>query len=140
MTWRAASSDREHVDVLEECCVGGLNLLDVVAGYDRLVVIDSIRTGQGSPGGWYRFTGRSLRETMNLNNVHDANFATALQLGRSLGVHVPSDDEIHILAVEVDDNLTFSETMTPVLEEAYPELLEEIGAELRTILATPGPA
>jgi hydrogenase maturation protease len=109
-------------------------LLDVVAGYDRLVVIDSIKTGGGTPGTWYRFSGTSLRETMNLSNVHDANFATSLQLGRSMGAHVPADDQIHILAVEIDDNLTFSETMTPQLEAAYPELLEEIGAEVRALL------
>jgi len=122
------------LDVIEECSVGGLNLIDVVAGYDRLIVIDSIKTRGGRPGGWYRFTAAALQNTMNLSNVHDANFATALELGRRMGTPLPDDGEVHVFAVEVDDNLTFSETMTPALEAAYPELLEEIGSEVGAIL------
>ena len=55
---------------------------------------------------------------MNLSNVHDTNFATALQLGRADGHALPRDDDIHVFAVEIADNLTFSETLTPELEAA----------------------
>lgn len=120
----------ETVDVLEECSVGGLNLLDVVAGYRRLVVLDSIKTSGGVCASWYRFTARSLRETMNLSSVHDMNFATVLELGRRMGMTIPHDDDIHIFAVEVDDNITFSEQMTPALEAAFPGLVRQIGAEV----------
>lgn len=125
---------RPDVDVVEECSVGGLNLLDLVEGYERLIVIDSVKTRDGNPGTWYRFTAVSLRETMNLRNVHDTNFATALELGRRTGAVVPDDGDVHVFAVEIDDNLTFSEVMTPALEDAYPELLEEIGFEVKAVL------
>jgi hydrogenase maturation protease len=118
---------------LEECSLGGLNILDLVAGYDRLVVLDSIRAG-GPLGGWYRFDGRTLRETMNLTNVHDTNFATALELGRRLGLKVPAEEEIHVFAVEVQDNLTFSERMTDALESAFPACADEIFREVATLL------
>jgi len=129
---------RDGVDVIEECCVGGLNLLDLVAGYDRLVVLDSIKTRDGRPGTWYRFDGRSLRETMNLANVHDTNLATALELGRQMGHHVPDDDENHIFAVEIADNMNFSEELSPQLREAYPGLAEEILAEVEDLLSGRG--
>ena len=125
---------RPGLDVIEECSVGGLNLVDVVAGYDRLIVIDSIKTRDGKPGAWYRLSAGSLRETMNLSSVHDTNFATALEFGRRMGTPVPDDDDIHIFAVEVDDNMTFCETMTPALETGYAELLEEIGSEVKAML------
>jgi hydrogenase maturation protease len=125
---------RDGVDVIEECCVGGLNLLDLVTGYDRLVVLDSIKTRDGRPGTWYRFDGRSLRETMNLANVHDANFATALELGRQMGHHVPEEAENHIFAVEIADNLGFSEELSPELQAAYPGLTAEICAEVAALL------
>ena len=48
----AACSD--HVTV-SDCTVGGLNLLDVIAGFDRLIVLDSIKTAGGKPGSWYYF-------------------------------------------------------------------------------------
>lgn len=120
--------------IQEECSLGGLNLLDLVPGFDRLIVLDSIRTGVGSPGSWYAFTAESLGETLHLDSIHDLNFATAMELGRRLGHKIPPDREIHVLAVEIDDDRTFSETMTPALEQAYPVLVEEIWAELRRLL------
>ena len=130
----ARIGERPGVDFVEECCVGGLNLLDQVAGYERLVVIDSIKTIGDEPGTWYRFDASSLRETMNLRNVHDTNFATALELGRKMGMVVPDDAENHIFAVEIAVNDTFSEELSPALREAYPELAEEIIAEIRALL------
>jgi len=126
--------ERPGLDIVEECCVGGLNLLDLVTGYERLVVIDSIKTADGVPGTWYRFDASSLRETMNLTNVHDTNFATALEFGRHLGMVVPADTENHIFAVEIEDNINFSEQMTPALEAAYVHLAKEIFAEIEELL------
>jgi hydrogenase maturation protease len=122
------------LDVVAECSVGGLELLPVIRGYARLIVFDSIKTRGGIPGGWYRFTASDLQPTMNLTNVHDTNFATALELGRRVGVPVPAPEAIHIFAVEIVDNLTFDERMTPILEQTYPEYANAIFAEVRAIL------
>lgn len=121
----------------EQCTVGGLNLLDLVAGFDQLIVLDSIKTKDGRAGDWYRFDGSALRETMNLSNVHDANFATAMELGRRMGMRVPDETDIHIFAVEVMENLTFCERLSPELEEALPELVEEMRGEILALLDTP---
>lgn len=125
---------RPGVDMVDKCCVGGLNLVEVMTGYDRVIVLDSIMTDGGVPGTWFSFDARALRETLNLRNVHDVNFATALELGRTMGTELPADDQIHVFAVEVADTATFSETMTDVLEEALPELAAEIGAEVEALL------
>ncbi len=130
---RVRMGDVQDLTYVEECSQGGLNILELVAGYDRLVVLDSIKAG-GEPGSWYRFDGRALRETMNLTNVHDTNLATALELGRRLGFRVPCEEEIHVFAVEVEDNLTFAERMTDSLEGAFPGYAAEIGAEVAALL------
>ena len=114
------------VDFIEDCSVGGLNLLDLVIGYDQLVVFDSIRTPGETPGTWHAMTGATFRETMNLGCVHDANFTTALELGRQMGAHLPTPEDVHIFAVEISDNTTFSESMTPELEAAYAGFAPEI--------------
>ena len=114
------------IDFVEDCSVGGLNLLDLVMGYERLIVFDSIRTPDAQPGSWHSMTGATFRETMNLTNVHDANFTTALELGRRMGARVPSPEDVHIFAVEILDNTTFSETMTPELEAAYTGFSSEV--------------
>ncbi len=125
-----------ELDVMEECCVGGLNLLDIVAGYDRLVVLDAIQTAGGVPGDWYHFTSSRLRGTLHLTNIHDANFATALELGRCLGMPLPSSRNIHIFAVEAKETRTFSEQMTPELEREYPRYAPAIFDEILRMLGT----
>ena len=123
------------LEVEPECTVGGLNLLDLAEGFDRLIVVDSIKTRGGRPGDWYSFDGTSLRDTMNLSNVHDANFATAMELGRRLGMHLPGDRDIHIFAAEVSENLTFGERLSPQLEDALPEVCREMLVEIESLLA-----
>ena len=130
----AGTARAAELDVVRECSVGGLELIHVLAGYERVIIIDSIRTVGGKPGDWYRFTAASLRETMNLSNVHDANFATALELGRRMGARIPPDEQIHLLAVEVEENATFGETLSESLAAAYPGVLEEIATEVRSML------
>jgi hydrogenase maturation protease len=124
---------RPDLDWEGECALGGLGVLDLVEGRDRVVLLDSIKAG-GAPGDWYRFDGRALRETMNLAGVHDANLATAMELGRRLGLRVPADQAIHVFAVEVEDNLTFGERMSDVLEARFPEVAAEICGEVKALL------
>jgi len=122
------------MEVLEECSLGGLNLLEVLTGYDRVMVLDSIRTTGGIPGQWYHFTAQALRETLHLTNIHDANFATALELGRSLGMPLPVSSNIHIFAVEAKETWTFSERMTPELETSYRDYAPAILGEILRLL------
>ena len=57
-----------------------------------------------------------------------------------MGMHLPDSDDIHVFAVEVADNLTFSEDLTPDLQDAFPELVDEIFAEVHELLdATSAP-
>ena len=125
------------LEIIEECTAAGVDLLQVIEDYDRLLLVDSIITSDGVPGRWFRFTAERLRETIHLTSMHDANFATVLSLGRQLGMRLPPDREIHIFAVEVLDNRTFSEKMTDRLEKAYPIYSEEIFCELRILLQSP---
>jgi hydrogenase maturation protease len=36
--------DIPGLDMVEDCSVGGFNLLEIIEGYGRLIVLDSIRT------------------------------------------------------------------------------------------------
>jgi len=122
------------LDVIEECSAGGLNLLDVLSGYERVIILDSMRTAGGTPGEWRHFTASALLPSLHLTNIHDANFATALQLGYSMGIPLPRLADIHIYAVEAKENLLFSEQMTPELEHKYPAYSYAIFREIRRLL------
>jgi hydrogenase maturation protease len=129
-----------NLEIVEECSVGGLNLLDVLRGYGRVVVLDSLQTVGGVAGAWHYFDAGALRETAHLTSLHDANFATALELGRRLGVPLPESKDVHIFAVEVEDNVTFSERMSAALERGFPAYSKAITRRVRTLLGCPAGA
>ncbi len=126
---------RPGLCVEPDCGVGGLELLALLAGHERVIVLDALQTADPRPGCWHAFSAEALRETLHLDNVHDANFATALELGRRLGLPLPTNEAIHIFGVEVADACTFSEQMTPALEAGYPAYAEAIFGEVCRLLA-----
>jgi hydrogenase maturation protease len=114
---------QEEVHV-EESSFGNIDLLDFISGYDRLIIVDSIKTEGGKPGDLYRLNLGDLDSTLHLSCPHDINLATALELGKRLGMEIPG--EIRIYGIEVEDNQTFCETCSPPVEEAIPLIIEEI--------------
>ena len=103
--------------------VGGLELMETISGYSRIFMIDAIRTAGGKPGTVYFFSPDDFRETMHISNLHDINFFTALEVGNKLNYPLPS--EIMIIAVEIAEDLEFSEELSPVLRKRYPDILSK---------------
>ena len=108
--------------------VTGLDFLELLAGYDRAIIIDSIKTRDGEPGQIYRLRPEVFNTTQHASTPHDVNFATALELGRKLGLNLPR--QIVIFAIEVKDVNTYSESFTPQVEAAVPACVEMIIEEL----------
>ena len=114
----------------QEACVGGLRLLEVVAGYDRLILVDAIRTPDGTPEQGCRLSVDDQRASMHAGSTHDLSFRGTLAWGRRIGMVLPLDDTITIIAVEVEDVLTFGKTLTPTVLAALPDVVEAVLVEL----------
>ena len=119
--------NREEVEVLETS-LAGLRLLDLLAGYDRAVIIDAIETGKGKAGEIYRLGLEDFESAKHLSSVHDVDFATALDFGRQTGMSLPR--QIVIFAIEAADTSTFSEECTPDVCRAIPVCVEMVLQEL----------
>jgi hydrogenase maturation protease len=111
---------------------GGLEIMEYIQGYERVVFIDAIRTREGKPGNVYYFVPKDFQETMHLSSLHDVQFLTALKLGNSLDMNLSSD--LHIIAVEIIEDMEFSEEFTTVLKEKYPDILEKVFAIVKQII------
>ena len=111
------------VDVVD-IGTGGLALLDLVSGYDKLVLVDAAVTG-AAPGTVHRFAGTDVASTVHLGVGHDADLPTTLALGKDLmGMSMP--DDVIVIAVEAADITTFSVQLTPAVEAAIPTVLAAI--------------
>jgi hydrogenase maturation protease len=130
-------SDLKHKYYLQEVVfqnvfLGGLEILELIQGYNTVIFIDAIITKDGIPGSIYCYTPDDFRETLHLSNLHDANFLVALELGRKMGYNVP--DNVHIIAIEIVEDCVFSESFSPEIEEKYPGIVELVEKKVRSIL------
>jgi hydrogenase maturation protease len=112
----------------KETAIAGLSILDEVDGYKKLIVVDSIKTGKDKPGSIYKLKPENFSCTTQLSNSHGIDFFTALKFGKECGYTVP--EEIHIFAVEVLDNTTFSEYCTPDVEASVSMVVQKITEEV----------
>jgi len=120
--------NQREVTVMETS-LAGLDLLDLLADYDRVIIIDAIQTAGGKTGQIYRLESEAFSATCHAATPHDVNFATALELANQLNLPLPR--QIDIFAIEAADTTTFSEECTPKVEEAIPACVEMIIQELQ---------
>jgi hydrogenase maturation protease len=119
---------RQQDVAVMETSLSGLSLIDLLAGYDKAIIVDAIQTAEGETGQIYRLNPDAFNNTRHVSSPHDVNFATALELGNKLGIAMPK--QIVIYAIEVDDVSTFGEEFTPKVKDAIPKCIEHITKEL----------
>jgi len=122
-----ARFDRPDLTLVESS-TSGLSLLDLITGYDKLIIVDAIKTEGGEAGKIYRSGAENLGAIRHSASPHDINLATALELGRKLGAALPQ--QITILAIEVVDVTTFNEKCSPEVERAIPLAVSMVAEEL----------
>jgi hydrogenase maturation protease len=116
------------VDV-REAAVAGFDLVDLLAGYERAIIVDAIKTTAGTPGDIYRLTPADLpRSEGRLAAIHEIGLPAALDLGRLLGHPMPA--QVVILAVEIAEDRVFGEQPTPAVAAAVAPAVDAVLREL----------
>ena len=114
--------------VVKELHAGGMRVMDAVAGFERAVIVDAMRTGEHPPGSVCRLDAGQLGLARNLASTHDTNLATALELGSMLGMAMPR--RVTVFGIEALDVETFGETMSAAVQRAVPVAARVIAREL----------
>ncbi|HVN57216.1 MAG TPA: hydrogenase maturation protease [Bacteroidales bacterium] len=117
-------------DIQTACC-GGLDILDFIRDYKKVIFIDSIKTSGGSPGDVYHFKPSDFRETTHLSNLHDVSFLTALELAKSLDIELP--EEMHVIAIEIIEDMEFSEEFTSLIKKNYAGIVTSVAEKVKMI-------
>jgi hydrogenase maturation protease len=118
-----SSLDLPNVE-FETAALGGLEVLEFIQGYRKVILIDAIKTKDGIPGDVYLFTLDDFKETLHLSNLHDISFLTAIKLGNKLGFEMPKD--MKVIAIEIIEDLVFSNDFTEPLQKRYQEIYKDI--------------
>jgi hydrogenase maturation protease len=88
------------------------------------VIIDAIKTKDGVPGTIYYLTPENFKETLHISSFHDVSFLTALRLAEKLEISIP--EKIDIIAIEIVEDLTFSNEFSEDIAIKYEVIYNEI--------------
>ena len=115
---------------LAETSECGLALLDLMTGFDWLVLVDAIQTGKAPVGFVHQLELGDLKRLPS-RSPHFLGIAELVALGRQLGIEVPQ--RVNMVAVEVQDPFTLGTELTPALKEALPGVVERCCELVRSI-------
>lgn len=119
-----AAMKLEGVD-LEEACCSGLDLIEVMMDYDRVIIVDAIIESGHPPGTVMELGAEAFADTVHGSNPHEANIATTIELGKRLAPE-RFPKEFRFVAIEANDVGTVTDKMTPEVEAALPEAVKTI--------------
>jgi hydrogenase maturation protease len=121
------TADRSDIEV-DTASLGGLSLMERMTGYELIILVDSIFSGKIPVGTVNSFL---LSELADLSSghttaVHDTSLRNALNVGRSMNISLPRDEDVHIVAIEAEKVYDFSETLSPPVEAAVSLAVEAV--------------
>lgn len=117
--------------------IGPLETMERLVGRDAGILIDATRVSGDPPGKVYCLPFDRLHSTVHIAWSHGIDLATAMRLGKDQGYRFPA--RLYIVAVNISDNYTLSETMTPDLEDNFERISAEVEAEVRHLIAETRP-
>jgi len=119
---------------VDEALTGGMNLLDLILGYNKAILIDAIKMENMQTGEVKRF---SLNDFSMIHscNPHDVSLTEAIQLAEKMGEkRIPH--EIVIIGITVNNHhpRMFGEQLSPRVARAVPKAvkmtLKELGKNM----------
>jgi len=115
---------------LDEAMTGGMNLLDMILGYEKAILIDTVKMKGAKTGEVRRF---SLRDfpSVHSSNPHDVDLLEAIKLAEKLGENrIPK--EIVIVGISVNETQhMFGEQLSERMAKAVPKAVETVISELK---------
>lgn len=106
--------------------LAGMELLDILVGYDHVFLIDAATGTGGEPG--------EVREisdgtgALHLFTSHGVNFFEILKIGRDSGLKMP--EPAVVFGIEIGNATDFGTALTPTLLSALPALEKAITARI----------
>jgi hydrogenase maturation protease len=105
----------------------GLALLDVIVGYDRLVIVDTIKRSSPRTGRIHVLDADKLRHIPG-PSPHYVSIPQTITAGRQLGLHVP--EKIRVIGVEAKNLYFLGEGLTETMQSAVPDILDALKSVL----------
>ena len=113
---------------VETASTGGMNLLDMIRGYEKVILIDAVKQNDSKPGEVKRFL-LSDFHSVHSCNPHDVSLSEALHVAEQLGEkHLPL--QIILIGITVKNTYEFGEHLSNEVSSAIPTAVSLVLEEL----------
>jgi len=99
-----------------------VRLVDEISGHHRLIIIDSITTGQTEPGELMEIEFRK-RSSFPIS-AHHFSIEQLQDIGNALGLSMP--EYVKVYGIEIIRPEVYEDSLSPALQNLLPEFAEEI--------------
>jgi hydrogenase maturation protease len=114
---------------LEESPLSGIALLDLIVGYDTLIIVDTIKKQKPVSGRICLLDEKNLRSIPG-PSPHYVSIPQMLEIGEKLGLKIPS--KIKIIAVEAKSIYNLGEGLTEEMRKALPAIIRKVKLVLKS--------
>jgi hydrogenase maturation protease len=116
---------------LQQACVGGVSLMEILVGYRRAIIVDAIISLEDAPGSvWCRpLSAVETCDASHLDSSHDAPLPAAIEAGRAMGAELP--DDIDVVGIVIERGDVFGEELSDAVAAAVPVAAAQIQEALR---------
>jgi hydrogenase maturation protease len=114
---------------VEETGAAGLSILELIRGYDRLIIADAILMEGNEVGKIHRLTLKDLAKTNDSITLHDAALRATLEIGNSLFPgEIPTD--VVVYCVQTLDTQNVTDEMTRAVKVSVSRIVHLIISEI----------
>jgi hydrogenase maturation protease len=114
--------------------VGGMDIIELIRDYEKVIILDAIKTPEGITGTVYGFNKDNFKETLHLSVSHDITFQTALELAKKLSIKIT--DKLTIIAIEVEECYTLGDHFSHLVQAKYEEIKKEVETRINEFISS----
>ncbi|KYK34958.1 MAG: hypothetical protein AYK22_04340 [Thermoplasmatales archaeon SG8-52-3] len=108
---------------IDDAVTGGMNLLELLLGYDKAIIVDAVKTNEGEVGEVKRIPLDNF-STMHSCNPHDVSLTEAIEIAKKMGEEKIPQEIIIIGIIMKEIPCEFKEKLSKRIEAAVPKAVE----------------
>jgi len=108
---------------IDEATTGGMNLLDLILGYDKAIIIDAVKSDKNNQGEVKRIPISDFN-TMHSCNPHDVSLIEAIDMAKKMGENKIPKQIIIIGIMMKKIPCEFKEELSKKIKNAVPKAVE----------------
>ena len=132
--WLEKNANLPNTTVNSDVSLSGIGLIEQCRGYDRVIIVDSMVTGNYPPGTVKVLTTNQFLSTHHTSDFHNMDFLTALEISEETFDDLPKRDNIKIIGIEIIPTQEFSDELSPEIKNQLEQIKKTVKTEVENVV------